>query len=1293
MMYRSLLIVLAVCLMSLSAVAYVGVGDSAPGPLDTAPPVLENVTALSEKSLSLTFNEPMLDTAEYGFSDVFNFRISGTGRGTLSQIPYNVTGSGPYTLEWFIGEMLNAAPVTVTLLNLQDLMGNLIVAPGNTAEGPGIGIPPEFTNVSVNPTRAGVGTEVTIKFDVSEPLLEEPEVLVNGHAAESAIGNKASDYDFVYTVTEEDPFGPAELHISGFDLAGNAGAYYDSQAFRVLDLEALPLRAWPVFAVLLLAGGCILFLYRRRRGVAALLLLLAVLLTASASFAQDPMDPIVSNVTFTQGPDGMNGTKVDIYFDLVAPGDPCDILVYLSKDDGADDFPFPANTLTGDIGDVATGTGYHIVWKAGLDYPGENLAAARVRVLADTNTIQHTLDYAAGEHGNVTGTLSQVVNRGQNGTPVTAVPDEGYEFAGWSDGSTQNPRTDTSVSQNINVVANFTIQLHTLTYAAQANGSIDGETEQIVEHWTDGTPVTAVPDFGYHFVQWNDGNTDPTRQELNVMNDLSVVAIFEINTYLLEYFYAPPEGGSLVGDVLQEVAHGADATTVSAIPNPGWRFDGWDDGFRWPDRTERYNTQNLSVTAEFVKFWTLSYTALANGMLDVEGEPELVTQHVQTVDEGNSGPLVTAVPDYGYHFVDWSDLSTDNPRKDLNVTADITVDASFAINVYALNYTPGANGSLIGEPAQLVEHGLDGTAVEAVPDYGYHFVQWSDGVTDNPRTDLAVTGEIDVTAEFEINVYTVTYLLEFAPGMTATLYGDDVQLVEHGSDTSAVYVVVDNPVCHILDQWSDGSTANPRQDLMVTDDLTVTATFVRGTPDVDNFAINGGDADTDLQDVILNSEVDDYAPDCLEYMASEDSDFTGAEWLAYNTAANFRLSTQMYDATVYFKVRNGSDASAPVSDVVSDTIYVNPMVTVPAGTFTMGRDYAWDPAWGGERTNEVPVHDVYLDEYQIAKHTVTVQEYCDVLNWAYWEKDFGRTLLFANTTANTPYGGGSFVYAGGSGHRFAILGIITTPNPHIGFSDTGSGGDPAKVFYPKTRGGYSMANFPVAGLNWYSAAFYCNALTSMRKQAGLLPDFPSGGMYYDINEIDDTSSGSGWAVNTTPDPRALRLPTEAQWERAAAWDGSKHWMYGYTSDTAVTDNTRVNWRNANGTYVDPFLLQGLVQPYASPPGWFDGISISPKGSVQTEYSISPVGCYDMSGNVREWCHDWWEEDYYNEPGPWTNPTGPSTSSLKRKVTRGGASVDYYYLCRSALRSGMDINSVTSTHNIFGFRVARESDQL
>ena len=117
----------------------------------------------------------------------------------------------------------------------------------------------------------------------------------------------------------------------------------------------------------------------------------------------------------------------------------------------------------------------------------------------------------------------------------------------------------------------------------------------------------------------------------------------------------------------------------------------------------------------------------------------------QTVDYGNDGTAVTAVPDTGYHFVQWSDGGTDNPRQDTNVTADVTVTASFAIDQFTLTYTAGANGSISGTSPKTVDYGNDGTAVTAVPDTGYHFVQWSDGRTDNPRTDTDVTKNITLT--------------------------------------------------------------------------------------------------------------------------------------------------------------------------------------------------------------------------------------------------------------------------------------------------------------------------------------------------------------------------------------------------------------------------------------------------------------------------------------------------------------------------------------------------------------------
>ena len=86
----------------------------------------------------------------------------------------------------------------------------------------------------------------------------------------------------------------------------------------------------------------------------------------------------------------------------------------------------------------------------------------------------HTLSYSAGANGSLSGNTSQTVAHGADGTPVTAVPDAGYHFAGWSDGATANPRTDTNVQSDITVTANFAADpvIGPITWAANSATSI-----------------------------------------------------------------------------------------------------------------------------------------------------------------------------------------------------------------------------------------------------------------------------------------------------------------------------------------------------------------------------------------------------------------------------------------------------------------------------------------------------------------------------------------------------------------------------------------------------------------------------------------------------------------------------------------------------------------------------------------------------------------------------------------------------------------------------------------------------
>jgi formylglycine-generating enzyme required for sulfatase activity len=279
---------------------------------------------------------------------------------------------------------------------------------------------------------------------------------------------------------------------------------------------------------------------------------------------------------------------------------------------------------------------------------------------------------------------------------------------------------------------------------------------------------------------------------------------------------------------------------------------------------------------------------------------------------------------------------------------------------------------------------------------------------------------------------------------------------------------------------------------------------------------------------------------------------------------------------------------------------------------------------------------------------VTNQQYCDVLNWA---NDPSRNLL--RTSDNAVWSGTGDIYAGGNLQRILEF---TSPVCNIQFS--------AGCFSPKTRVGlpgstnYSMGTHPVQSVSWFGAVAFCNWLSEME---GLTPVY-------------DTAT---WEANFANN--GYHLPTEAQWERAAAWDGTKHWIYGFTSDT-LTGKNRANYYDSTPNFVNPLGLTDYV--YTSPVGWFNGVNVSPNGNIATTNSVSPVGAYDMSGNVWEWCHDWYLNTYYST-SPGTDPPGAASGS--GRVIRGGSRDSNPYRCRSAQRN---FYSPVNASNNLGFRLAR-----
>ena len=361
----------------------------------------------------------------------------------------------------------------------------------------------------------------------------------------------------------------------------------------------------------------------------------------------------------------------------------------------------------------------------------------------------HTLEIlVSAAEGEVSG--AGIYNPGSSIT-ISATPQAGYSFAYWTGSGPTDPNASTttiSMTEDRNLTAVFQQNSYQLSASIVPANSAEITGTGAYTYGELATLSFSSITSGYAFESWaGDATGSDTPLSLIVTESTTVTANFGLID--LELNVTADPGGSVTGGGL--IQYGT-TSPITATPEDGYSFTGW-SGAGINDSSSASTTVEMTeareVHANFsLNSYSLSVSTIGEGTATGTG----TYSHGDLVD-------ITASPATEYSFGGWDGNGVTDANAlstSVRMTANTSVSALFELNAYNLSLSAGTGGTV----SESGTHPFGSiVAIEAAPNQGYSFDSWFGGTVENensPQTNVTINQNIELSALFEINEYTLS---------------------------------------------------------------------------------------------------------------------------------------------------------------------------------------------------------------------------------------------------------------------------------------------------------------------------------------------------------------------------------------------------------------------------------------------------------------------------------------------------------------------------------------------------------